>query len=164
MVSCRCLWKKHSFHASLCPAVLKQSLLSSPWFGAFKADFPACLLLRRSVFCTDASMSCVIYHISFGIILHCVVLIIVHYSIVRTKHLTYSNCAWKLFWLFVSCSSHSHPQPSAFSLQPQLLLLLLLYVITVSYHYYCYYYCYCDYYYHSSTYIKTTHSRTAGIC
>ena len=42
--------KKHSFRASTCPAVQQQKLQSSPWFGLLKAAFPACLLIRRSVF------------------------------------------------------------------------------------------------------------------
>ena len=46
-----CLWNKHSVYSSLCPAVLQQKLLYSPWFGALKATIPMSLLLRRSVFC-----------------------------------------------------------------------------------------------------------------
>ena len=52
----RCLWKKHSFHASHCPVIQQQKLLSSPWFGAPKENLPTCLLLRRSVFFTDAGI------------------------------------------------------------------------------------------------------------
>ena len=39
---------------SPCPAVQQQKLFSSHWFGALKASIPACTLLRRSVFFTDA--------------------------------------------------------------------------------------------------------------
>ena len=33
---------KHSFRASPCPAVQQQKLLSSPWFGALRANTPMC--------------------------------------------------------------------------------------------------------------------------
>ena len=48
--SYRCLWNKHSFHGSLCPAVQRQKLLCSPWCGALRASIPMCLLPRRSAF------------------------------------------------------------------------------------------------------------------
>ena len=41
---------KHSFHVSPGNKIQQQKLQSSPRFGAFKADFPTCLLIRRSVF------------------------------------------------------------------------------------------------------------------
>ena len=46
----------HSFKASLGHSMQQQKLLSSPPFGALKADFPSGLLLGRSVFFTDTSM------------------------------------------------------------------------------------------------------------
>ena len=54
----RCLWKKHSFCASPCPAVPQQKLLSSLRFGVLKANAITCLLLRlqRSVFVTDTGI------------------------------------------------------------------------------------------------------------
>ena len=52
----RCLWQKHSFCASLGLAILQQKLLSSPWLGAPKAYLRRCLLLRRSVSCTDTGI------------------------------------------------------------------------------------------------------------
>ena len=42
--------KKHPFCWSLCHAIFQQKLLSSPWFGALKADVPMRIILRRSVF------------------------------------------------------------------------------------------------------------------
>ena len=50
---CRHLSEKHSFSASLSGAIQQQKLLSSPWFGVFRAKSPRGLLLRRSVFFTD---------------------------------------------------------------------------------------------------------------
>ena len=47
-ISYLCLWK--SFHASCCPAIQRQKLLSSPWLGAPKANISMCILLRRGVF------------------------------------------------------------------------------------------------------------------
>ena len=42
--------KKYLFYLGLGHATQQQKLLSSPRFGAFRADFPTCLLIRRSVF------------------------------------------------------------------------------------------------------------------
>ena len=45
------LWEpfvKSSFCESLWPATQQQNMLSSPWCGVLKADFPSCALLRRS--------------------------------------------------------------------------------------------------------------------
>ena len=39
--------------ASPCPAVQQQKLLSSPWFGALKADIPMCVIFQWSVFFTE---------------------------------------------------------------------------------------------------------------
>ena len=41
--------KQHSFPWSLCPATQQQKLLSTPWSGAFQADAPKGLLLRRNI-------------------------------------------------------------------------------------------------------------------
>ena len=45
--------QKHSFQASLCPAIQQQKLLCSPWFGALKVSVPMHVTFRRSVFLTD---------------------------------------------------------------------------------------------------------------
>ena len=48
--------KKHSSHASLCPAIWQQKLVSSPWFGALKACLPTCILLPRNVLFIETRM------------------------------------------------------------------------------------------------------------
>ena len=53
---CRCLWKKHSFRASLDCATQRQRLLSGPRCGSLKAYLPKSCLLRRSVFPTDTGI------------------------------------------------------------------------------------------------------------
>ena len=45
--------EKKSYSASLGHATQQQKLQSSPRFGVFKADFPTCLRIRRSVVFTD---------------------------------------------------------------------------------------------------------------
>ena len=44
-------------YASLCSAVQQQKLLSSPCFGALKAQLPRCPLLRSCLFSADAGIN-----------------------------------------------------------------------------------------------------------
>ena len=50
--------KQHPFYVSLGHATQQQKPHSDPEFGAFKADVPTCVLIRRSVLFTDAGMIC----------------------------------------------------------------------------------------------------------
>ena len=49
--------KQHLLYVSLGHTTQQQKLQSSPRLGVFKADFPTGLLIRRSVFSTDAGIT-----------------------------------------------------------------------------------------------------------